>query len=317
MTSVIRTEQLTKDFSAGFWRPKPRRALDAASFDVPRGEVFGLLGPNGAGKTTTLKLLMDLLRPTAGRIEIFGKPAGDPDVRQRVGFVPEQPYYYDHLTADELVRYFAGLSGVPAADRSARTAAVLARTGIRDEDRRRPLRTFSKGMLQRVGLAQALVHDPDLIVLDDPMSGLDPVGRRDVREIILSLRDEGRTVLFSSHILSDAEQLCSRVAILARGKVVALGALTELTAPARRGAEVTVAQLTADAAAMFSTRAVRVTAIAEGRYSFELAPGERPEPFIAALADSGASLVSGTPVRASLEDVFLEAIQSAGARELK
>ena len=309
MTSVVRTEQLTKDFSTGFWRPRPRRALDALSFDVPRGDVFGLLGPNGAGKTTTLKLLMDLLRPTAGRAEIFGRPAGDPDVRRRVGFVPEQPYYYDHLTADELVQYFAGLSGLGSRDRAVKGAAALERTGVGEEDRRRPLRQFSKGMLQRVGLAQALVHEPELVVLDEPMSGLDPVGRRDVRQIILQLRDEGRTVLFSSHILSDAEQLCSRVAILARGRVVALGKLTDLTAPALRGSEIVVSQLNAEAAARVAPHAARVTEIADGRYCFELAPGERAEPVIAALAAAGATLVSVSPVRASLEDVFLEAIQ--------
>ena len=252
---------------------------------------------------------MDLLRPTAGRAEIFGRPAGDPDVRRRVGFVPEQPYYYDHLTADELVQYFAGLSGLGSRDRAVKAAAALERTGVREDDRRRPLRQFSKGMLQRVGLAQALVHDPELVVLDEPMSGLDPVGRRDVRQIILQLRDEGRTVLFSSHILSDAEQLCSRVAILARGRVVALGKLTDLTAPALRGSEIVVSQLNAEAAARVAPHAARVTEIADGRYCFELAPGERAEPVIAALAAAGATLVSVSPVRASLEDVFLEAIQ--------
>jgi ABC-2 type transport system ATP-binding protein len=309
MTSVIRTEQLTKDFLAGFWRPRPRRALDQVSFDVPQGEVFGLLGPNGAGKTTTLKLLMDLLRPTSGRAELFGRPASDPDSRRRVGFVPEQPYYYDHLTADELVQYFAGLSGLTGADRATRAAAVLARAGIRDEDRRRPLRQFSKGMLQRVGLAQALVHDPELVVLDEPMSGLDPIGRRDVRQIILQLRDEGRTVLFSSHILSDAEQLCSHVAILARGRIVSLGKLTDLTAPALRGSEVVVSGLNAETAARITPTVARVTAIADGRYCFELSPGDRPEALIAVTSAAGATLVSVSPVRASLEDVFLEAIQ--------
>lgn len=313
MTSVVRTEQLSKDFATGFWRPKPRRVLDAVSFDVPRGEVFGLLGPNGAGKTTTIKLLMDLLRPTSGRAEIFGRPVTDPDVRQRVGFVPEQPYYYDHLSADELVQYFAGLSGVPSADRARKAEAALTRTGIGADDRRRPLRQFSKGMLQRVGLAQALVHDPELIVLDEPMSGLDPIGRRDVRQLILQLRDEGRTVVFSSHILSDAEQLCSRVAILARGQVVALGKLTDLTAPSLRACEVVISGLSATGAAELRARMeavdCRVIDIADGRYCVELAPGVRPEPVIASCAALGATLVSVSPVRASLEDVFMEATQ--------
>ena len=232
MTDVVRAERLTKDFLTGFWRPRPKRALDALSLAVPQGEVFGLLGPNGAGKTTTLKLLMDLLRPTSGRVELFGKAARDPESRRRVGFVPEQPYFYDHLSAEELVKYFAGLSGLTGADRQAKANAALDRTGISGEDRRRPLRQFSKGMMQRVGLAQAIVHEPELIVLDEPMSGLDPIGRRDVREMIQALAAEGRTILFSSHILSDAEQLCSRVGILSRGRLAKVGPLAELTATA-------------------------------------------------------------------------------------
>ncbi len=307
MQSVVRAEQLTKDYLTGFWRPSPRRVLHGVSFDVPRGEVFGLLGPNGAGKTTTLKILMDLLRPTSGRAVLFDRPSGDPEARARVGFVPEQPYYYDHLTADELVQYFAGLSGVPAHERASRAAAVLDRTGVREEDRRRPLRQFSKGMLQRVGLAQALVHDPELVILDEPMSGLDPIGRRDVRQIILALRDEGKTVLFSSHILSDAEQLCSRVAILARGHVVALGKLTDLTAPSLRGCEVVATSLRPDAVATLAPLVAKVTEIADGRYCFELGPGQKPETVVAAVASAGGALVSVQPVRASLEDIFMEA----------
>lgn len=232
MSDVVRTDRLTKDFLTGFWRPRPKRALDELSFAVPQGEVFGLLGPNGAGKTTTLKLLMDLLRPTSGHAEIFGTNVRDPKSRTRVGFVPEQPYFYDHLSANELVQYFAGLSGIKGADRKRKADAALDRTGIAGDDRRRPLRQFSKGMMQRVGLAQAIVHEPELIVLDEPMSGLDPIGRRDVREMILALRDEGRTILFSSHILSDAEQLCSRVGIMSRGRLARIGPISELTAKA-------------------------------------------------------------------------------------
>jgi ABC-2 type transport system ATP-binding protein len=309
VTSVVRTEHLTKDFSTGFWRPRPKRALSDVSFEAPAGGVFGLLGPNGAGKTTTLKLLMDLLRPTSGRAEVCGRPAGDPVGRARVGFLPEQPYYYDHLSAQELVEYFAGLSGVTGASRKTDAARALDLTGISAEDRRRPLRGFSKGMLQRVGLAQALVHHPELVILDEPMSGLDPVGRRDVRELILRLRDEGRTVLFSSHILSDAEQLCSHVAILARGKIVAQGRLADLTASARRGSELVMSGVSPALAERAKSAAIKTTMIADGVYAFELAPGTRPEPLIAEYSAAGAALVSMSAVRASLEDVFLEAVK--------
>jgi ABC-2 type transport system ATP-binding protein len=305
MTTVVRAERLTKDFLTGFWRPRPYRALDALSFEIAAGGVFGLLGPNGAGKSTTLKLIIDLLRPTSGRAEVLGRPAGDVDARRRLGFLPEHPTFYDHLTAEELLRYFAGLCGFGGADLRARVTRMLDLVGI-DEARRRPLRTYSKGMVQRVGLAQALINDPELVILDEPMSGLDPLGRREVREIILRLRDEGRTVLFSSHILSDAEQLCSRVGILAKGKLVAVGSVNELTAGGSPGWEIVASGLSPDAAARLGPRAKRVTRIAEGRYALELA-NARPEPVIAELAAAGAAVVSVSPLRTTLEDVFVRA----------
>ena len=224
---AIRLEELTKDYPVGFWRPRPVRALDGVSLDVKPGEVLGYLGPNGAGKTTTLKLLMQLIYPTSGRAEILGRPVGDVETRRRLGFLPELPYFYDNLTAEELLIYFGRLFGLSTSDARRRATTLLDRVGL-GEARRRQLRKYSKGMLQRVGIAQALVNDPEVVFLDEPMSGLDPVGRRDTRELIAALRDEGRTVLFSSHILSDAEALCSRVAIMARGRLVATGRLTDL-----------------------------------------------------------------------------------------
>src|SRR5665213_1498826 len=209
MMAALATYELTKDYAVGFWRKRPYRALDRLSLEVNPGEVFGFLGPNGAGKTTTLKLLMQLVYPTAGRAEMLGRPVGDLSVKRRIGYLPENPYFYDHLTAEELLVYFAALFGYAPADRRARAARLLDEVGIAGE-RRLPLRKFSKGMLQRVGIAQALVNDPELVVFDEPMSGLDPLGRRDVRALILRLRDRGCTVFFSSHILSDAEALCSR-----------------------------------------------------------------------------------------------------------
>jgi len=305
MSTVVSAEGLTKDFLTGFWRPTPRRALNGLSFEIPSGGVFGLLGPNGAGKSTTLKLLLNLLRPTSGRIELLGRPPGDVQSRRRLGFLPENPSFYDQLTAEELVSYFAGLFGFTGADRRRRVESVLERVGLGAE-RRRPLRQYSKGMLQRVGLAQALVNDPELVILDEPMSGLDPIGRREVREMILELRDQGRTVLFSSHILSDAELLCSRVGILVKGQLVSSGALGELTHDTVRGVEVVVSRLPAEIAERLRSRLERVTRIDEGRYSLELGAGGRPEPLIAELAAAGAQLVSVTSVRTTLEDVFLQ-----------
>src|SRR3954462_1789392 len=171
MPPAIEIEQLTKDFAVGFWRKRPHRALDGLTLEVPPGEVFGFLGPNGAGKTTTLKLLMQLLYPTSGRCAILGRPAGDLDVRRRIGFLPEHPYFYDYLTAEELLSYFAGLFGMAGQDRKRRVNVLLDEVGIGAE-RRLQLRKFSKGMLQRVGIAQALVNDPELVILDEAMSGL-------------------------------------------------------------------------------------------------------------------------------------------------
>src|SRR6476661_370139 len=224
---ALATFELTKDYAVGFWRKRPYRALDTLTLDVEAGEVFGFLGPNGAGKTTTLKLLMQLVFPTAGRAEILGRPLGDLAMKQRIGYLPENPYFYDYLTAEELLTYFASLFGYRGQERHVRTARLLDEVGIGAE-RRMQLRKFSKGMLQRVGIAQALINDPDLVIFDEPMSGLDPLGRRDVRALVLRLRDRGCTAFFSSHVLSDAEALCSRVAILAKGRLVAAGQLADM-----------------------------------------------------------------------------------------
>ncbi len=219
---AIETHALAKDYQVGFWRPRPYRALDGLTLAVEPGEVFGFLGPNGAGKTTTLKLLMQLVYPTSGTASILERPLGDLAMKRRIGYLPENPYFYDYLTAEELLTYFAGLFGYRGADRAARVSRLLDEVGLGAE-RRLQLRKFSKGMIQRVGLAQTLINDPEVVFLDEPMSGLDPLGRRDVRALILRLRDAGRTVFFSSHILSDAESLCSRIAIVAKGRLMAVG----------------------------------------------------------------------------------------------
>ena len=281
------------------------RVLQDVSFDIAAGEIVGLLGPNGSGKTTALRLVLGFMRPTAGRAEVFGQSPRDVSSRTRLGFLPENPSFYDELTAEELLQYFAGLCGYKGRDRRERAARLLDLVGLGD-DRRRRLRQYSKGMVQRVGIAQALVNDPALVILDEPMSGLDPAGRHDVRQIILRLRDEGRTVIFSSHILPDAELLCTRVGILAKGRVVAAGGLSDLTAGTARGWEVIVDGLSDEAAVRTASRVQRVTRIAGRRYSLEVDSGTRPEGLVAELAASGATLVSVTPVQATLEEFFLQ-----------
>src|SRR5919106_4452594 len=293
---AIRTEALTKHFTVGFWRPRPYVALDALTLSVPPGEVFGFLGPNGAGKTTTLKLLMQLIYPTSGRAEILGRPAGDIDVKRRLGYLPESPYFYDYLTAEELLDYFARLFAYDSADRRRRVSTLLDQVGIGAE-RRLPLRKFSKGMVQRVGIAQALLNDPEVVFLDEPMSGLDPLGRRDVRALILELREQGRTIFFSSHILSDAETLCGRVAILAGGRLVAQGELTKLQEFSVRGWELVVADVSIEALERIRARAASLTRISADRYSLELPRDPPPHTIMAELVEAGASVISLNPLR--------------------
>jgi ABC-2 type transport system ATP-binding protein len=310
MGAALSTDALTKDYTVGFWRPRPYRALDALTLSVAPGEVFGFLGPNGAGKTTTLKLLMQLVYPTSGSAKILGRPVGDVRTKRRIGYLPENPYFYDYLTAEELLRYFASLFGFSSAECRARASRWLDEVQIGAE-RRLQLRKFSKGMLQRVGIAQALINDPDVVFLDEPMSGLDPIGRRDVRSLILRLRDEGRTVFFSSHILSDAETLCSRVAVLVRGRLVATGALSEMLAFQARGWEVVVEGLDERAAAGMTLAPRRIQQIGAGRANLEFEPELDATRIAQAVEASGATLVSIAPVRASLEDFFMQ--QVAGA----
>jgi len=305
---AIDIDRLTKDFSVGFWRPRPYRALDQLSLRIEQGEVFGFLGPNGAGKTTTLKLLLQLIYPTSGRAEILGKPVGDLEVKRRIGYLPESPYFYDYLTAEELLHYFANLFGYSSVERNRRVSALLDDVGIAGE-RRMQLRKFSKGMLQRVGIAQAILNDPDVVFLDEPMSGLDPLGRRDVRNLILKLRERGCTVFFSSHVLADAEALCSRVAILADGRLVATGSLADMQAFQVGGWELVVAGLGTASLDRHRSRIRRVTPIADRRYALELPLDPGPEVLLKDLIAEGAHLVSLNPMRKSLEDFFVQQVE--------
>jgi ABC-2 type transport system ATP-binding protein len=312
--AAIETANLTKDYVVGFWRPKPYRALDGLSLAVEAGEVFGFLGPNGAGKSTTLKLLLQLIYPTAGSAHILGKPVGDVEVRRRIGFLAENPYYYDYLTAEEVLTYFARLCGISAAEVPRRVAAILDEVGIGAE-RRLKLRQFSKGMLQRVGLAQALIHDPEVVFLDEPMSGLDPLGRRHVRDLILRLRAKGTTVFFSSHILSDAETLCSRVGIMAQGRLVASGRVSELVAFELKGWELVVGGVSDELRAQLEPRVQGLHPLTHGRYTIQVAANRRPEELMTELTGRGATVESLNPLRDTLEDYFVKQIGAANPRE--
>ena len=309
---AIKTEGLTKHYKVGFWRPRPYVALDSLSLSVGKGEVFGFLGPNGAGKTTTLKLLMQLIYPTSGHAEILGSPVGDVAVKRRIGYLPENPYFYDNLTAEELLVYFARMFGCSAREGRERASRLLDEVGIGAE-RRFQLRKFSKGMVQRVGIAQALINEPELVFLDEPMSGLDPLGRREVREMILRLRDRGCTVFFSSHVLSDAEALCSRVAIVAKGRLAAIGSLDELTSVGSRGWELVVAGLKSEVVTRLKSRITQATPLGDGRFSLELPASTVPEQLIPELVSGGGRIVSLNPLRGTLEDVFVEQVRATAA----
>lgn len=295
---------LEKTYMVGFWRKRPKRALLPLHLTVEKGEIFGFLGPNGAGKTTTLKMLMGLVFPTAGTARILGKDWTDPEVKAQIGFLPEQPYFYDYLTAHELLDYYGQLSGVPAKDRKPRVDEGLRRVGLTDI-KGLQLRKFSKGMLQRVGIAQAILHNPKLVFLDEPMSGLDPLGRREVRDLILQLQEEGKTVFFSTHILSDAEALCDRVAIIHQGELRGVGAVEELTKSIQGKVEVVwegtqiPASMKALGGEFHVTGETVRTVISEGQQ----------DAAIDALRRERLRLVSITPLRTSLESYFVEKLQ--------
>src|SRR5271156_2466119 len=224
---AIEIENLTKDYPYGFLHLKKKRSLEGLTMQVEDGEVFGFLGPNGAGKSTTIKLLVGLIFPDAGTASILGKPITDIEMHRDIGYLPEQPYFYDYLTAAEVLDYFAKFYDLTPADRKVRVHNLLKKVGLETAGRIQ-LRKYSKCMLKRVGLAQAILHDPQLVILNEPMSGLDPVGRREVRDLILELKNVGKTILFSTHILPDAEMLCDRVGVIVGGKLQGIGAPGEI-----------------------------------------------------------------------------------------
>ena len=303
---VIETFALEKSYHVGFWRKRRVSGLKPLNLTVEAGEVFGYLGPNGAGKTTTLKLLMGLIFPSGGSARILGMETADPRVKSLIGFLPEQPYFYDYLTASELLDYYAQLSGVPGQQRTRRVQEALARVGM-TQSARTQLRRLSKGMLQRVGIAQAILHDPKVVFLDEPMSGLDPLGRREVRDLIQGLKDEGKTIFFSTHILSDAEALCDRVAILHKGELQGVGAVEELTARTQSRVEILFHGL--EAITLLS--ALGAECHATGEMVRAVIAESQQDEALDTLRRQGARLVSLTPVRATLEDYFIERLQKA------
>jgi ABC-2 type transport system ATP-binding protein len=300
---VIETFALEKSYSIGFWRKRQVAGLKPLNLAVEAGEVFGYLGPNGAGKTTTLKLLMGIIFPTGGSARILGMDIADPRMKSQIGFLPEQPYFYDYLTASELLDYYAQLSGVPGRERARRVQEMLGRVGM-TQSARTQLRKLSKGMLQRVGIAQAILHDPKVVFLDEPMSGLDPLGRREVRDLIQSLKEEGKTVFFSTHILSDAEALCDRVAILHKGELQGVGRVDDLTARTQSRVEILFRGL--EAITLLSARGAECHAT--GDLVRAVIAENMQEEALETLRRQGARLVSLTPLRATLEDYFIERV---------
>jgi ABC-2 type transport system ATP-binding protein len=297
---------LEKTYSVGFWRKRPNRALHPLHLTVEEGEIFGFLGPNGAGKTTTLKLLMGLVLPTAGSARILGHDWSDPSVKAQIGFLPEQPYFYDYLTAHELLEYYGQLSGVPAKDRKRRVEQVLHQVGLHDV-KGVQLRKFSKGMLQRVGIGQAILHDPRLVFFDEPMSGLDPMGRREVRDLMEQLKREGKTVFFSTHILSDAEALCDRVAIVYKGELRGVGAVEDLTSSVEGKVEV-VWQGTLVPP---SIKALGAECHLTGDHIRAVISENQQDAVIDILRRERCRLIAVTPVRTSLEAYFVEKLRRA------
>jgi len=313
--SAIEIADLSKDYPTGFLHLKRVRALDGLSLTVERGEIFGFLGGNGAGKTTAIKILMRLMTPTAGTVRILGYDGNDHWVRARIGYLPEQPYFYDYLTARELLEYCAALFGYSRVDRRARAVELLRRVHLDEAAWNRQLRKYSKGMLQRVGLAQALVNDPELVVLDEPMSGLDPVGRRQVRDLIARLREAGVTVFFSSHIIADIEVLCDRVAILQKGRLAHLGRLDELRSREDSGGHLEITVVGAPVPvledALRKVDGAQVTATPAGA-RIDVPSESLVDQALEAARACGARLVSVQPVRQSLAELFVP----EGARAL-
>jgi len=304
--TVVETYELRKVYRTGFWMNQKMVSLQGCTLQIFQGETFGLLGPNGAGKTTLLKSLLGITRPTSGKGLLLGQALGDRTVKQRVGYLPENAYFYDYLTGWEFLQYVGGLFQIPASVQKKRIPELLELVGLdQSAARKKQLRQYSKGMLQRIGMAQALINDPDVVFLDEPMSGLDPLGRYQIREIILSLKAQGKTIFFNSHVLSDVEKICDRVAILARGELLCIGSLQDLLGNAdlyqvkiKGGKPDVLRQWIPD------------LEFQENHWQGHLKGN--PQDFIASLDLMGAQLIGMNLSRPSLEDFFIQQLRQRG-----
>jgi ABC-2 type transport system ATP-binding protein len=308
---VVRLRNVVKEFRTGLGVRK-KRVLDGISLSVGRGEIFGFVGPNGAGKTTTLKVLLGLIHATSGEARVLGHGVRESAFRRHVGFLPENSYFYDFLTGREILDFYARLCGVGPPGRERRVQELLERVSLaRAADAR--LRTYSKGMLQRIGIAQALVHDPQVVFLDEPMSGLDPLGRKEIRDLILHLHAEGKTIFMNTHILSDVEMLCDRVAIVVKGRIRYEGRIEDFLGERDRRADVTLAGVPPELVEALERRYGALVSGRADHIEFRVAEKQVSEVIRAGL-DAGAEVRSVTPHRVSLESIFLSAVE-AEARE--
>jgi ABC-2 type transport system ATP-binding protein len=302
---IVEIENLTKDFSVGFFKKHPVRALDNLNLQVQRGEIFGFLGPNGAGKSTTIKIVMNLLHPSSGSARILGEPVNKTSMHQRIGYLPENPYFYDYLTPAELLTYAGKLFGIRRTELNKRVDQLLDEVGL-THARHLQLRKFSKGMIQRIGIAQAIINEPEVVFFDEPMSGLDPLGRMEVRRIITSLKARGVTVFFSSHILPDVEALCDRIAILNKGKLQEMGALHDILHVSQDGHEAVISGVTPEKLDEIGKICSNVWSMGDRLHA--QATKANLERLLAFVFDNGLELISVNPIRPSLEEHFQQSV---------
>lgn len=305
-TPVVQTWKLRKVYRTGFWLNQTIESLKGCDLNIYKGETFGLLGPNGAGKTTLLKTLLGIVRPSSGRAVLLGRPIGDRSVKQRIGYLPENAYFYDFLTGWEFLEFIAGVFQIKRSVQKKRIPELLDLVGLaQSAAKKKQMRQYSKGMQQRIGMAQALINDPELVFLDEPMSGLDPLGRYQVREIIVSLQKQGKTIFFNSHILSDVEQICDRIAILARGEIICMGSLDEILGQAD------VYQVVLKGGQEEKLQEWIIGLTWENGYWHGQLKGD-PNEFVAALHSMDAQLLNLNLARVSLEEYFIRQLKERG-----